>query len=316
MPPLVVGGRYQLVRRLGWGGMATVWRGDDLILGRPVAVKVLHEGLAQDVGFRGRFEREAHHAALLSHTNIVTVHDSGRDGETLFMVMELVDGRSLRSILASAVGPVTESHTARLGCQVLAALAHAHARGIVHRDIKPANILIDGDDVVKVADFGIAKAAEDTTDLSPAGMVMVTAAYVSPEQAAGRAVTPASDLYSLGCVLYECLASRPPFVGPSVLAVALQHYNERPPPLRSRMPSVHPAVERVVMQALEKDPARRFESAAEMDSAWVHAAGEDSSSPSLVGASLGHRPGGDGWREFVPAGRMASTGNMEQIATE
>src|SRR5947207_1262448 len=120
----------------------------------------------------------------------------------------------------------------RLGRQVLAALAHAHARGIVHRDIKPANILIDSDDVVKVADFGIAKAAEDTTDLSPAGMVMGTAAYVSPEQAAGRPVTSASDLYSLGCVLYECLACRPPFVGPSVLAVALQHYNERPPPLR------------------------------------------------------------------------------------
>src|SRR5947209_19249398 len=254
MPPLVVGGRYQLVRRLGWGGMATVWRGDDLILGRPVAVKVLHEGLAQDVGFRGRFEREAHHAALLSHPNIVTVHDSGREGETLFMVMELVDGRSLRSTLSSAVGPVALAHAARLGCQVLAALAHAHARGIVHRDIKPANILIDNDDVVKVADFGIAKAAEDTTDLSPAGMVMGTAAYVSPEQAAGRGVTPASDLYSLGCVLYECLACRPPFVGPSVLAVALQHYNERPPPLRSRIPTVPPEVERVVMRASAHDP--------------------------------------------------------------
>jgi len=295
--------------------MATVWRGEDLILGRPVAVKVLHEGLAQDVGFRGRFEREAHHAALLSHTNIVTVHDSGRDGETLFMVMELVDGRSLRSTLSSAVGPVALAHAVRLGCQVLAALAHAHARGIVHRDIKPANILVDDDDVVKVADFGIAKAAEDTTDLSPAGMVMGTAAYISPEQAAGRTVTPASDLYSLGCVLYECLACQPPFVGPSVLAVALQHYNERPPPLRSRMPTVHPAVDRVVMRALEKDPTRRFSSASEMGSAWVQAAAEDSSSMSLVGARPDEHAG-DGWREFVPAGRIASTGNMEQIFVE
>ncbi len=310
MPPWVIGGRYQLVQRLGWGGMATVWAGEDLILGRPVAVKVLHEGLAQDVGFRGRFERETHHAALLSHPNVVTVHDSGQDDETLFMVMELVDGRSLRSILSSAVGPVALSHTVRLGRQVLAALAHAHARGIVHRDIKPANILIDEDDVVKVADFGIAKAAEDTTDLSPAGMVMGTAAYVSPEQAAGRAVTPASDLYSLGCVLYECLACQPPFIGPSVLAVALQHYNDRPPPLRSKAPAVHPAVEHVVMRALEKDPARRFESAAEMDGAWVKAAG-DAASLSFDGSLFDHDVARDGWREFVPAGRTASTGNME-----
>jgi eukaryotic-like serine/threonine-protein kinase len=315
MAPLVIGGRYELVQRLGWGGMATVWAGEDLILGRPVAVKVLHEGLAQDVGFRGRFEREAHHAALLSHPNVVTVHDSGQEDETLFMVMELVDGRSLRSILSSAVGPVAVSHAVRLGRQVLAALAHAHARGIVHRDIKPANILIDNEDVVKVADFGIAKAAEDTTDLSPAGMVMGTAAYVSPEQAAGRAVTPASDLYSLGCVLYECLACQPPFVGPSVLAVALQHYNDSPPPLRSRAPAAHPAIERVVMRALEKDPARRFESAAEMDEAWVKAGG-DASSMSLVGAPVDHDVNDDGWREFVPAGRMASTGNMGQIGID
>jgi eukaryotic-like serine/threonine-protein kinase len=169
---------------------------------------------------------------------------------------------------------------------------------------------------VKVADFGIAKAGEDTADLSPAGMVMGTAAYVSPEQAAGRPVTPASDLYSLGCVLYECLACRPPFVGPSVLAVALQHYNDHPPPLRSRMPSVHPAVERVVMRALEKDPARRFESAPEMDSAWVEASSRDASSRSVVGAPVDHEVDGDGWREFVPAGRTASTGNMEQIAVD
>jgi serine/threonine-protein kinase len=295
--------------------MATVWRGEDLILGRPVAIKVLHEGLAQDEGFRGRFEREAHHAALLSHPNIVIVHDSGRDGETLFMVMELVEGQSLRSILSSAVGPVALAHATRLGRQVLAALAHAHTRGIVHRDIKPANILIDTADVVKVADFGIAKAAEDTTDLSPAGMVIGTAAYVSPEQAAGRSVTAASDLYSLGCVLYECLAGQPPFVGPSVLAVALKHHNDPPPPLRSWLPTVHVEVERVVMRALEKDPARRFTSAAEMDLAWAQSAAEDPSSLSLVGAHLDQHAS-DGWREFVPAGRTASTGNMERLALE
>jgi serine/threonine-protein kinase len=294
--------------------MATVWRAEDLVLGRPVAVKVLHEGLAQDEGFRGRFQREAHHAALLNHQNIVVVHDSGRDGETLFMVMELVEGRSLRSILSSAVGPVAMTHATHLGRQVLAALAHAHARGIVHRDIKPANILISVDDTVKVADFGIAKAGEDAVDLSPAGIVMGTAAYISPEQATGCSVTPASDLYSLGCVLYECLASEPPFVGPSVLSVALQHYNDPPPPLRCRVPAVHPAVERVVMRALEKDPGRRFGSAAEMDSAWVEAA-EDSESLSLVGAQI-DQLASDGWREFVPAGRMASTGNMEQLRVD
>jgi serine/threonine-protein kinase len=294
--------------------MATVWRAEDLVLGRPVAVKVLHEGLAQDEGFRGRFQREAHHAALLNHPNIVVVHDSGRDGETLFMVMEFVDGRSLRSILSSAVGPVAMTHAARLGRHVLAALAHAHSRGIVHRDIKPANILINVDDAVKVADFGIAKAGDDAMDLSPAGMVIGTAAYISPEQAAGRAVTPASDLYSLGCVLYECLASQPPFVGPSVLSVALQHYNDPPPPLRCRASSVHPAVERVIMRALEKDPARRFGSAAEMDSAWAEAA-EDSESLSRVGAQL-DQLASDGWREFVPAGRLASTGNMEQVRVD
>jgi serine/threonine-protein kinase len=292
--------------------MATVWRGEDLILGRPVAVKILHEGLAQDEGFRGRFKRESHHAARLTHPNIVTVHDSGQDGETLFMVMELVEGESLRSILSSAVGPVALGHATRLGRQVLAALSHAHARGIVHRDIKPANILINSADVVKVADFGIAKAAEDTTDLSPAGMVIGTAAYVSPEQAAGRPVTPASDLYSLGCVLYECLAGQPPFVGPSVLAVALKHHNDQPAPLRSWLPTVHVEVERVVMRALEKDPGRRFASAAEMDSSWVRSVAQDPSSLSLVGSHLDRRAD-DGWREFVPAGRTASTGNMEQL---
>jgi serine/threonine-protein kinase len=206
------------------------------------------------------------------------------------------------------------THATHLGRQVLAALAHAHARGIVHRDIKPANILISVDDTVKVADFGIAKAGEDAVDLSPAGIVMGTAAYISPEQATGCSVTPASDLYSLGCVLYECLASEPPFVGPSVLSVALQHYNDPPPPLRCRVPAVHPAVERVVMRALEKDPGRRFGSAAEMDSAWVKAA-EDSESLSLVGAQI-DQLAFDGWREFVPAGRKASTGNMEQLRVD
>jgi serine/threonine-protein kinase len=260
----VLAGRYELAERIGGGGMGNVWRAHDTTLGRDVAVKLLHEGLAADATFVARFRSEARAAAKLTHPNVVAVYDTGTHEGIPFIVMELVVGESVHGLI-SRVGPLPVEETARIARGILSAIAHAHDRGLIHRDVKPANVIMDESSLdPKVADFGIAKGLEDTGGLTRTSGLIGTAAYLSPEQVSGRPATPASDLYAVGCLLYACLSGDPPFGGATPVAVAMRHLHDRVPPLRDRRPDVPPDFEAVINRALEKDPARRFGSASEM----------------------------------------------------
>jgi serine/threonine protein kinase len=253
-------GRYRLERPLGHGGMATVYLGHDQELDRPVAVKLLAEGLADDEAFPARFLREARLAARLSHPNVVNVFDAGEaaDGRP-YIVMEHVDGQNLAELLA-ARGRFEPDEAAGLAIQACRGLAHAHAHGLVHRDVKPQNLLLRGDGMLKVADFGIARAAEATA-LTQAGTVLGTAAYLSPEQAAGEEVTSATDVYSLGAVLYELLTGRPPYELESLAALAQLQAAGTIEPVRELAPEVPARVEDAVMRSLARNPAYRPPSA-------------------------------------------------------
>ena len=266
MASVVLGERYELRARIGSGGMATVWRGFDRHLGREVAVKVLSEAMAGDERFRRRFEREARHIAALNHPNIVVVHDFGVDGDSLFIVMEMIKGRTLRQLLTESE-KLPPPFVTDLAVGILAALGHAHGAGILHRDIKPGNILIGQAGVPKLADFGIAKGTEETVDFTDSGTILGTISYASPEQLAGRSLCPPSDLYSFGCVLYECLAGRPPFTSDNIAALIAQQQFSTPESLQKVAPKTPSQLNYAIMRALEKDPANRFESAAEMKQA-------------------------------------------------
>lgn len=263
MPSVVLGERYELRDRIGSGGMATVWRGFDKQLGRQVAIKVLSQAMVGDERFRRRFEREARHIAALNHPNIVVVHDFGVDGDSIFIVMEMIKGKTLRHLLTES-GQLSPSFVTDLAIDVLAALGHAHGAGILHRDIKPGNILVSEAGVPKLADFGIAKGTEETVDLTDGGTILGTISYASPEQLAGRSLSPCSDLYSLGCVLYECLAGSPPFASDNIAVLIAQQQFTTPESLQKVAPKTPSQLNYAVMRALEKDPANRFESAAEM----------------------------------------------------
>jgi serine/threonine-protein kinase len=241
--------------------MAVVYRALDRTLGRQVAIKVLREQFAADPEFVERFDREARSAARLSHPNIVDIYDVGADGETRFIVMELVEGENLKSLIRRG-GALPPALVIGYGREVGAALEYAHRRGIVHRDVKPQNVLLDADGHAKLTDFGIAQAAE-SVGLTQTG-VLGTPQYMSPEQARGRGVGPASDVYSLGVVLYELATGRLPFQADSPLAIALRHVEDEPPAPRSLNPSVPPALEAVILRALAKAPAERFASAADL----------------------------------------------------
>jgi tRNA A-37 threonylcarbamoyl transferase component Bud32 len=264
----IVDGRYQLGSLLGVGGMATVYLATDRVLERQVAVKVLRSSEAQDPVFVERFRREARAAARLSHPNIVAVFDSGADADQPYLVMEYVPGESLAQLLHRQ-GWLPPHRAVELAIQVCAALAAAHAQGLVHRDIKPANVVVGPDGQVKVTDFGIVKAAAATT-LTGTGTVLGTAAYLSPEQAQGGPVDARSDLYGLGCVLYELLCGSPPFGsgadGPAV-AIATRHLQQPPEPPSAHNPQVDPALDAVVLTALAKDPAQRYQNAIELQDA-------------------------------------------------
>jgi eukaryotic-like serine/threonine-protein kinase len=250
--------RYRLGSLLGVGGMARVYLASDRVLERQVAVKVLSPPYAQDPVFVERFRREARSAASLSHLNIVAVFDSGSDAGEHYLVMEYVAGQSLAELLADQ-GRLAPRRAAELGVEVCAALAAAHAQGLVHRDVKPANVLVGAEGRVKVADFGIVKAAATVT-LTGNGTVLGTAAYLSPEQAQGGPVDARSDLYSLGCVLYELVTGAPPFgsgADSSPVAVATRHLHQPPEPPSARNPQVDASLDAVVLTALAKDPARR-----------------------------------------------------------
>jgi eukaryotic-like serine/threonine-protein kinase len=246
------GGRYRLERSLGHGGMATVFLAQDEELDRAVAIKLLAENLAGDKVFRHRFLREARLAARLSHPNVVSVYDAGEvESGRPFIVMEYVPGTTL-----AEVGRLPPSDAVGLVVQACQGLAHAHEAGLVHRDVKPQNLLLRDDGVLKVADFGIARAAE-TTVLTQVGTVLGTAAYLSPEQALGEEVTPATDVYALGAVLYELLAGRPPYEFDSLADLAAKQREEPITPVSELAPDVSPQVEDAVMRALARNPAYR-----------------------------------------------------------
>jgi serine/threonine-protein kinase len=252
----VVDGRYRILTRLGSGGMADVWCAEDTQLGRKVALKVLNERFAQDREFVERFRREAQSAAGLRHQNVVNIYDRGEFDGTYYIAMEYVEGQSLKDLIEQGLSVEEAIEIIR---QVLAAARHAHEHGIVHRDLKPANVLIDREGRAAVADFGIARAG--VSEITRAGEVMGTAQYLSPEQAQGLQVTSASDLYSIGVMLYEGLTGRVPFEGDSAVAVAMKQVSEAPQPPSHFNPAVPRALDSVVLKALAKDPGNRFTTA-------------------------------------------------------
>jgi serine/threonine-protein kinase len=259
----VFNGRYRVDTRLGTGGMAIVYCGTDLLLRRRVAIKVLREQFSSDEDFIKRFSYEAQAVARLSHPNIVNVYDFGREGDAYFIVMELVEGETLAAMLRDEQR-IPESVAIDYATQIAAGLAFAHRQGLLHRDVKPANILITRDDVVKLGDFGIARAvAENAIGVTQPGMVMGSVAYVSPEQAQGRELDARSDLYSLGVVLYQMVTGRIPFNAETPVAVALKHVGE-PAPALDAASGVSPALASIVATLLQKDPAARFASATEL----------------------------------------------------
>ncbi|HEX2027663.1 MAG TPA: protein kinase [Nitriliruptorales bacterium] len=254
----VVADRFELRARLGRGGMAQVFRALDRTLHREVAVKVLDPGLAQQAGVVERFRREARAAARLNHPNVVQVFDTGSDGELHYIVMELIDGPSLADVIGE-VGALDPDRAAEIGEAVCRALAAAHQQGLIHRDVKPANVMLTDDGRVKVADFGIARVAEATQELTQTALGSVP--YVAPEQALGRPVDERTDLYSLGCLLYEALTGRLPFTAEVPVGIVHQHLHRRPEPPSSVNPAVPEALDAVVLHAMEKDPEERYPTA-------------------------------------------------------
>ena len=261
----VLSDRYRLDHVLGQGGMAIVYRAEDTLLGRTVAVKVLREQYGADPEFLERFRREARAAASLSHPNVVMVYDVGRDGNMNFIVMEYVDGEDLKDIIARE-GPLPPERLVNLGCQLAAALEYAHRKGLIHRDVKPQNVLVADEDRVKVGDFGIAVAL-GARSITQTGMVIGSVHYMAPEQVQGHPATPVTDVYGLGVVLYEMATGRQPFSAESALAVAQMQMERRPAEPQQLNPSLPPALSDVVMTALAKNPRDRFQSAAEVAAA-------------------------------------------------
>jgi serine/threonine-protein kinase len=264
---LVLDEKYRLDARLGEGGMGTVYRAAHLLIDRPVAVKLLHPRFVEDEAAQQRFRREARAAGRLQHPNAVTVTDFGSTADGyVYLVMELLEGRTLRDVL-STEAPLAPGHAVELMSQIAAAVEAAHEAGVIHRDLKPGNIFVvqrkGSPPVLKVLDFGIAKLAAESTDesdsknLTQTGVMIGTPRYMSPEQCDGERLTPASDVYSLGIILYEMLTGATPFNGPTPLAVALQHSSKPPRPPRELMPSIPAEFEQVVLHALAKSPAER-----------------------------------------------------------
>ena len=305
--PQVLGERYEIGGVLGRGGMAEVHRGRDLRLGREVAVKVLRQDLARDPSSQVRFRREAQAAASLNHPAIVAVYDTGEDrtatGATPYIVMEYVEGDTLRDVLRRE-GRLSPERAMSLTADICAALDFSHRNGIVHRDVKPGNVMITPQGTVKVMDFGIARAVSDSAaTMTSTAAVIGTAQYLSPEQARGEGVDARSDVYSAGCLLYELVTGTPPFTGDSPVAVAYQHVREDPKTPSSINPEIPPELDAILLKAMSKNPANRYQSAADMRADLLRAvAGQrveatpvmsDAEKTTIIGAA----PGGydDDW---------------------
>jgi serine/threonine-protein kinase len=282
----MVDGRYRVLSRLGSGGMADVYCAEDTHLGRQVALKVLYRRFAQDNEFVERFKREAQSAAGLTHPNVVNVFDRGEHDGTYYIAMEYLPGRTLKDVVGER-GVLGQEEVVDIGVQILRAASFAHRRGVVHRDLKPHNVMLDDAGNAKVTDFGIARAG--ASEMTEAGSIMGTAQYLSPEQAQGSHATAQSDLYSVGIILYELLTGRLPFDGESAVAIAVQHLNDPPAPIRSLRPDVSPQLESAVMHALAKDPAERWSDADEFIGALESAR-----------ASLAAQPLGQDTAAFAP----------------
>jgi predicted Ser/Thr protein kinase len=261
-PGTLLGGRYEVIRPLGWGGMAEVYLAADRLLGREVAVKVILQRFADDEEFTSRFRREARAAASLNHPNVVAVHDVGVHQGNPFIVMEYVPGRTLADMVREN-GPLPLDRAAEVGEAVARALGAAHAAGIVHRDVKPGNIMVTADGRIKVLDFGIARALR-WTPLTDTPAVHGTAEYMAPEYVRGEGADPRSDVYSLGAVLYEALTGRPPFTGDSPLQVAYRQLEEAPAPPETIRPEISAALSAVVLRCLAKHPGERYRRAEEL----------------------------------------------------
>ena len=251
----VVDGRYRMLHKIGSGGMADVYCAEDTHLGRRIAMKLLHRRFAQDTEFVERFRREASSAAGLQHPNVVGVYDRGEFEDTYYIAMEYCEGRSLKDVIR-AEAPLDVRRAIGITKQILLAARFAHRRNVIHRDLKPHNVLLDAEDGVKVTDFGIARAG--ASDITQAGAIMGTAQYLSPEQAQGSPVTEASDVYSIGVVLYELLTGKAPFEGESTVAIALMHVNQPAPSPRELVPAIPRELEAVVLKALAKSTADRY----------------------------------------------------------
>ncbi|RRO13764.1 Stk1 family PASTA domain-containing Ser/Thr kinase [Saccharopolyspora rhizosphaerae] len=312
--PRLLSDRYELGETLGYGGMSEVHKGRDTRLSRDVAVKILRADLARDPTFQLRFRREAQNAAALNHPAIVAVYDTGEtdseNGPLPYIVMEYVDGRTLRDIVKTE-GPLSPRRAMEVMADASAALDFSHRHGIVHRDVKPANIMITRSGAVKVMDFGIARAlADGQAAVTQTAAVIGTAQYLSPEQARGEAVDARSDVYASGCVLFELLTGEPPFTGDSPVAVAYQHVREEPRKPSDVVPATPASLDAVVLKALSKNPANRYQSAAEMRADLVRVlSGQRPKAPMIMSeeehtAMLGQ--GGGAATEMIGSGRHRS----------
>ena len=318
----LAGGRYQLRDLLGQGGMASVHLAYDSVLDRQVAIKTLHTELGREQAFRERFRREAQSVAKLTHTNIVSVFDTGEDDvdgmTTPYIVMEYVEGRPLGSVLDEDVrqqGAMPADKALKITADVLAALEISHEMGLVHRDIKPGNVMMTKRGVVKVMDFGIARAMQSgVTSMTQTGMVVGTPQYLSPEQALGRGVDARSDLYSVGIMLFQLVTGRLPFEADSPLAIAYAHVQEEPPTASSINRSLPPAVDALIARALKKNPNERFPSAESMRGECLRVAQSfQPAPPSIVPGSQGQSGAGVGSAVFPPVGQgtPAPTGPVQ-----
>ena len=261
---LVFDHRYEVQQKIGVGGMADVYRGKDTLLGRPVAIKILHQNFGSDQDFVARFKREAQAAGKLNHPNVVSMYDVGFDQGFHYIIMEYVSGCTLKEYIQHHGDQVTVQEAVKITVAIAEGLEHAHMMGIVHCDVKPHNILITDSGRVKVTDFGIARAINSATTMMYTNSVMGSAHYISPEQASGKSINVSTDIYSLGVVLYQLLTGEVPFRGETPVSVALQHVKDRVVAPRIKNPMIPPQLEQVVLMALEKEPGKRFGSISEM----------------------------------------------------